>query len=74
MLPHTVAPYEARMLDQEAITQQLDLLADARSEDLLAAHRRALAVYLRQQAGLGVLAPLGRVSASTQAHVQRATR
>src|SRR6266542_989467 len=37
-------------LDQEAITQQLALLA---------AHRRTLAVYLRQQAELGVLAPPG---------------
>src|SRR5687767_5314501 len=36
------------MLDQEAIAQQLELLA---------AHRRTLAVYLRQQAELGVLAP-----------------
>src|SRR5215217_7100055 len=37
-------------LDQETIKAQLELLA---------AHRRTLAVYLRQQAELGVLAPPG---------------
>jgi hypothetical protein len=37
-------------LDQETINAQLELLA---------AHRRTLAVYLRQQAQLGVLAPPG---------------
>lgn len=41
------------LLDQDTIAQQLALLA---------AHRRTLAVYLRQQAELGVLAPPGVVN------------
>src|SRR6266540_4372517 len=51
-------------LDQEAITQQLALLA---------AHRRTLAVYLRQQAELGVLAPPGIINgiAETQNVIRR---
>jgi len=53
------------MLDQETITQQLDLLA---------AHRRTLAVYLRQQAELGVLTPPGVVNGIETARAQRATR
>src|SRR5690242_18857478 len=45
---------EKRMaLDQETINGQLELLA---------AHRRTLAVYLRQHAQLGVLAPPGVVN------------
>src|SRR5688500_14900956 len=40
-------------LDQETINAQLELLA---------VHRRTLAVYLRQQAQLGVLAPPGVVN------------
>src|SRR5438552_1034633 len=54
----------ARMsLDQEAIDNQLNLLA---------AHRRTLAVYLRQQAQLGVLAPPGVVNgiAETQSAIR----
>jgi len=52
------------MLDQETIAKQLDLLA---------AHRRTLAVYLRQQAELGMLAPPGVVNgiAETRAEIQR---
>src|SRR6266498_1117176 len=48
-------------LDQEAITQQLELLA---------AHRRMLAVYLRQQAELGVLAPPGVVNGIAEARAE----
>jgi hypothetical protein len=50
--------------DQEAINAQLDLLA---------AHRRTLGVYLRQQAQLGVLAPPGVVNgiAETQSTIRR---
>src|SRR6266545_6112977 len=45
-------------LDQETINAQLDLLA---------VHRRTLAVYLRQQAQLGVLAPPGIVNGIAEA-------
>jgi len=60
-----VAPIEKRMaLDQDTIKAQLDLLA---------AHRRTLAVYLRQQAERGVLAPPGVVNgiAETQSAIRR---
>jgi eukaryotic-like serine/threonine-protein kinase len=52
------------MLDQETINGQ---------RELLAAHRRTLAVYLRQQAELGVLAPPGVVNgiAETQSTIRR---
>jgi hypothetical protein len=45
-------------LDQETINAQLELLA---------VHRRTLAVYLRQQAQLGVLAPPGVVNGIAEA-------
>ena len=45
-------------LDQETINAQLDLLA---------AHRRTLAVYLRQHAELGVLVPPGVVNGIAEA-------
>src|SRR6476646_1030681 len=52
-------PTENHMaLDQETINAQLALLA---------VHRRTLAVYLRQQAELGVLAPPGVVNGITEA-------
>jgi WD40 repeat protein len=42
----------------------------ANQQDLLAAHRRTLAVYLRQQAELGVLAPPGVVNGIAEACAQ----
>jgi hypothetical protein len=63
--PYTIATHEARMLDQDT-TRQLTLLA---------AYRRTLAVELRQQAELGVLAPAGVVNGIAEirfdAHVLR---